>query len=531
MPDLDKLGTLFSALTPERVEEVMSAFTGGSTADRVAAVSKVLEESGQPWRDQIGSWIAELLSVERLVPDAYRHWRPMVRDSMAFVASHISDARLAPKIVEQVELPEDTPEEIRLGRVIAQTPGLQKLGQVLARTRRLSPLLRRELQKLENGISDIGAAEVRGIVESQLGRCIDAYQVELAPALLSEASVSAIVEFTWLNPGAGRREHGVFKVMKPHVPVFYAEDLSLLQQLAGHLARKTGEYGIASREVVETLEDVRLLLEREVDFRREQATLAEVGRVYRRPGVRTPTPIPELCTDTITAMSVERGVKVTDALRNRPLLRRRIASLIVAALVADPMFSQEESAVFHADPHAGNLLYDESRQQLIVLDWALTGRLTREQRRQVARLIILMTLRDAAGVRAAITALSGGGKAREREIIDGCVDRFFAALPFACSLGALDAMRLLDQIGVEGVRFPSALVLIRKILFTLDGVLNDIAGREIRIDTIVAREFGDRWLKSHGSLPAPLKISDYVDIQKSALRYASGLWVLRGAGA
>ena len=59
-----------------------------------------------------------------------------------------------------------------------------------------------------------------------------------------------------------------------------AEDLLLIQDLAEHLASKSVEYGVRSREVVETLDEVRLLLEREVDLRREQATLAEVGRVW-----------------------------------------------------------------------------------------------------------------------------------------------------------------------------------------------------------------------------------------------------------
>ena len=520
---------LFTRLPPAQLAAVMSAFAGGgSKLERIAAVADVLRLSGQAWRDEVGLWIADLLAVEKLVPDAYTRWRPLVHHCMAVVASHISDARLAPKIVEQIELPAGTTPEVRLGLLIAKTPGLQKLGQVLARTRRLSRSLRTELQKLENGIADVTAAEIRALIVKQLSTsCLAAYQVELASELLSEASVSAVLEFTWLNPATGKRERGVFKVMKPHVPVCYAEDLSLLQYLAADLAARGREYYFASREVAETLDEVRLLLEREVDFRREQATLAEVHRVYRRSGAHAPRPIPELSTDTITAMSLERGVKVTDAFRRSPLRRQRIAGQIVAALLADPIFSPEENAVFHADPHAGNLLYDESRGELIVLDWALTGRLTREERRHLARLIVMMTMRDAAGVRAAIHALSRGQLSAQRhdaEIIDKSVESFFQCLPHACSLGAIDAMRLLDRIGVEGVRFPGALVLIRKVIFTLGGVLCDVAGEGVRIDTIVAREFFARWIRQFGALPAPFGLSDLIAVQRSLFCYATGLW-------
>jgi ubiquinone biosynthesis protein len=347
------------------------------------------------------------------------------------------------------------------------------------------------------------------------------------PRLLSEASVSAVLEFSWLNPSTGRREAGVFKVMKPHVPECYAEDLSLLQYLAEDLAARGREYYFASREVAETLQEVRLLLEREVDFRREQATLAEVHRVYRRSGAHAPRPIPELSTDTITAMSLERGVKVTEAFPHSPLRRQRVAGQIVAAVLADAMFSPEENAVFHADPHAGNLLYDEARGELIVLDWALTGRLSRDERRQLTRLIIMMTMRDAGGVRAAIHALSRSERTSRRYdagTIDECVNKWFDALPHACSLGAIDAMRLLDRIGVEGVRFPGALVLMRKVIFTLDGVLRDVAGRQVRLDSIITREFLARWIRQYGTLPDPFRLTDLLAVQRSVLRYATGLW-------
>ena len=139
----------------------------------------------------------------------------------------------------------------------------------------------------------------------------------------------------------------------------------------------------------------------------------------------------------------------------------------------------------------------------------------------------MMTFRDSSGVRAAIHELSrgaGGASPAAAEIIDRCVDRFFQALPFVCSLGALDAMRLLDRIGVEGVRFPASLVLIRKVLFTLDGVLRDVAGEDVRLDAVIAREFAARCFQRPGRLPAPFTLGDLLAVEKSAFFYATGLW-------
>ena len=160
---------------------------------------------------------------------------------------------------------------------------------------------------------------------------------------------------------------------------------------------------------------------------------------------------------------------------------------------------------------------------MIVLDWALTGTLSLEDRRRVARLLLAMTFRDAAGVEAAINALSREPAA---PVIGRCVREFFNALPHACSLGPTDAMRLLDTIGLEGVRFPPSLILIRKVLFTLDGVLHDIAGDSVRLNAVVARDFIRRWIAGRGALPAPFTVDDYLAVQHSMLRYVSGAWAI-----
>jgi ubiquinone biosynthesis protein len=530
MPGPPSLERLLAVAPPGHLGSLAAVFGGQtSTAERVESVGGALRASGRAWHDEIGCWIADLLRIEELVPERYSGWRPLIRECMAFFMANFPDERLATKIVEQLELPPDCPTEVRLGLLISKTPGLQKLGQVLARNRRLGPGLRGELQKLEDGIHDVDPARVFEIVQGTLGKCMEAYQVGFAPVVRSEASVSAIVEFTWFNPSTGCREEGVFKVMKPYIPTCFAEDLTLLKRLSEHLLAGRPDGQASIREAAGTLDEVRLLLEREIDFRREQATLAEVARVYRRTGVRAPSPIPQLSTDTITAMSLERGVKVTEAIRKRTRWGRRVATRIVEALVADPILSSEDHAIFHADPHAGNLLYDEASDQLIVLDWALTGRLTRDERRHLIRLIVMMTLRDATGVRAAIEALAlpdVDSRAAALAVIDRCVTGFFRELPLVCSLGAIDAMRLLDRVGMEGVRFPGALVLIRKTLFTLEGVLRDVAGVDVRLDMIVARSFAANWLTRRGALPGPLTLDDLLAIERSAFFYGSGLWSL-----
>jgi ubiquinone biosynthesis protein len=477
-------------------------------------------------RREIGEWIAQIVPIESLVPEESKHWRPLVEDAIQYVFMHLAEDRLETKIREQMLLPLDTPAEQRLLRLISRMPGIQKVGQVLARNRRISPQLREALSELENGISETTPAETQAAIEAQLGERLERYAVRIVPEILSEASVSAVMRFSWCEPGRERQE-GVFKVMKSHVPVCFAEDMHLLQHLAEYLAGKSRKYSFGIRQVKETLEQVRLLLEHELDFAREQSTLADAALMYRSSfGIRVPRVIPQLCAPQVTAMSAEAGVKVTEAFRRSPIRRERIAEQIVEALIAVPFFSWADTALFHADPHAGNLLYDEPNRELIVLDWALAERLNRDSRRNLVLLALMTMLRNRDGVCSAIVALSRDdrqpGKA---EIVREHVERLFARSNNGHSPGVLEAMMLLEDIALAGVHFPAELFLFRKVLFTLDGVLHDVVGHDVAIDQVLLREFVVRAAASFGLFHAPLNGRDFVTLQRDALYYPWRRWI------
>lgn len=507
----------------QQLQQALEPFLRGqrTAAGRISAVVSALEgESGRVWRRELARWTLRVLPVEALVPEVYRAWRPVVREAMQFVVLRMSAARLAPKVVEQMTLPPETPAEERLLRFIARVPGLQKLGQVLARNRHLDPSVRRALTQLENSIADVTADEVRATIRRELGRQFSAFQVELDPTLLCEASVSAVARFRWRNPETRRRARGVFKVLKPYVPGCYAEDMKILQQLAAHLARRPSPDGIRMIGVAETLTEIRRLLEHEVDFRREQTTLLKALRLYRSvPGIRVPRVILPLSTATITALSDEKGMKVTDALPSSSRSRRRVAERLAEALVAAPALAHEREAIFHADPHAGNVLYDKRRDDLVILDWALTERLSREQRRNVLMLVLMLLLRDAKGIARAVENLCVRGTESDpaltrtiREQVDRCLDR----LPLLMPPDPMEAMRLLDNIALEGVRFPAALLVFRKACFTLEGVLEDVAGSNVRLDSVMARYAAAHPVETGATLVSLLSPRDWLALDWSA---------------
>lgn len=513
------------------LEQLLAGASGGvepsaadtSTSGRIRLLQTALDSpAGPALRKLAGKWIIEHLTIEELVPEKYARWRVLVQDAMQFTVWTLSSARLAPKLVEQYELPADTPTERRLLRLIAKVPGLQKLGQVLARNRHLLPALRRALSELENGIRDMEIAGVRSIIARELGPRLRRNQVKLRPEMFSEASVSAVVRFTWWNPQTRRRERGVFKVLKPYIPECFTEDMDLLGKLARYLGLRHRAYGFAPRVLPDTFRDVRELLQHEVEFAREQATLEEARQLYRGVrGVRVPRVIEPLCTPRITALSEERGRKITDAARHLPIWRRlRLSEQLIEYFLAVPLFSAENKALFHADPHAGNLLYDETTGELVILDWALTERVTREQRRHIGMLFAAAALRDPAGMRQHIEALTRRNRkigVRQAKIIRACVDRFIERLPFTRLPQAAETTDLLEEIAFKGVRLPRALVMLRKVLFTLDGIQHDLGAGEIGITSVMSRQALQTWLSRWGRVGSPLTWRDWLDLEWSTL--------------
>lgn len=528
------LETRLRDLSPEQLYAAVAVMAppNATTAERVAAIEAALRSpEGQALRGAMARWIVEkLVPVEGLVPAAYANWRPPVRDAMMFVVSHLSAGRLAPKLLEQIELPPKTSPETRLLRLIAKVPGLQKLGQVIARNRHLGPSLRNALAKLENGIRDVQAEEICEIIGRQLSERIRQFDVRIKPEILSEASVSAVVRFTWRDPESGKRERGVFKVLKPHIPACFSEDMEFLHDLAHWFGTRHRQYRFPRNLIPDTFKKVRRLLQHEVDFVREQKTLVEARELYgSMAGVRVPKLIPQLCSPTITAMTEEAGGKVTSvAARATPAQRKHIADQLLESLVAVPLFASEQEAVFHGDPHAGNLLYDSRTGELVIIDWALRERLSREQRRHLALLFLKVSLRDPVGAGEEIQALAQPPirrHSRQARVIRDTVSPFLDQLPLRRLPSGADVMQLLETVAMKGIRFPASLIMLSKVLLTLDGIVQDVAGSGNGMGLGIAGLLARHWLIDRQAFRSPIRPTDLASLHSGALLYGSRLWV------
>jgi len=115
MPNASAVPARAPQLTADQLRTVLAAFVpqNATHQERIAAIEIALRSAtGRSLRDEMARWIVdEIVPVSRLVPESYLSWRPPVRDAMTFVVARLSPGRLAPKLLEQLELPRNTSAE------------------------------------------------------------------------------------------------------------------------------------------------------------------------------------------------------------------------------------------------------------------------------------------------------------------------------------------------------------------------------------------------------------------------------------
>jgi hypothetical protein len=115
-------------------------------------------------------------------------------------------------------------------------------------------------------------------------------------------------------------------------------------------------------------------------------------------------------------------------------------------------------------------------------------------------------------------------------MIAHAVASFLDDLPMYRMPNAVDAMRLLERIALKGVKFPGPLIMLSKVMFTLEGILGDVGGSKTGMDLAIAGRLAQHWLSDRKAFRSPLVTRDWITLQCSALLYTARLW-MRGEQA
>jgi ubiquinone biosynthesis protein len=428
-------------------------------------------------------WLIGDQVIGALLPDAYARYRRPIARGLRHFLSRLPGPDVAQILSAQAALSPVAPAEERLVALAEHCPALHKLGQILARDRRLAPELRLHLQRLESLPPATPMDLIRESLTRELGS-LDRLGVEIEPPALAEASVAVVVPFRCSRlREQGLPERGVFKVLKPGIEQRLARELDLLQEVGSLLDAGCEEFGIPPLEYRQVFDQVREKLGMEVNLDDEQRHLAQAAETYAsEPEVLIPVLFP-FCTSRVTAMQRIDGHKVTEPGTLNTWDRRRLAELIVEALIAGPTWSPAASAIFHADPHAGNLFVTPDRR-LAILDWSLTGTLGDHERITLSQLVIAGLCLNAEQARLSLLSLSVDDRV-DTEELNRVIQEWLRRVRVGQFPGFSWLMGMLDDAVLRARLRPAGdLILFRKALLSLEGVLADVCS-DLRIDDLL----------------------------------------------
>jgi len=401
----------------QKLQEFAAA--NGLTRDQLVtkeqAVSLLKQTNWANHRPVILELLVHQSRVLDMIPEKWGEiWVPIIHDALLFFLDHLSDDRLLDKLVGLALLPPNTSRGAYLVEFVSKVPSLQKMGQILARNPDLAPEYREALQGLENGIHTMTRDELVKFITDDIGKpSIDKYQVSFADHLLAEASVGATLRATYIPPATSTRQQMLFKVVKPYVLVDLPEDLAILDRIAEYFTVHHDFYRFGSMPLVEVFREIRKSLTNEINIKDEQQNFIRAREYYKNSKKVVVPEILPISNNHVTAMQFIAGEKITSAFKGDAAQRAIMANRLSEVMTGDVIFASASEAIFHGDPHPGNVYHvldnPKNPYQIALLDWGLMGTFPRNDRIALMQLILGVQLRDAKRLHKNVGALLENG--------------------------------------------------------------------------------------------------------------------------
>ena len=261
----------------------------------------------------------------------------------------------------------------RIARVLEELgPTYVKLGQVLgSRADLLPPAFIEEFRKLQDRVKPFPTAEARAAIEQELGGPVETFFDEFGPEPFAAGSIAQAY--------SARTKDGcrvVVKVRRPGIRAILEADTAILGRLAELADRYVPEYRVFRPVLL--VEEFAQTVRREMDFIAEASQTQRFGDAFKDdPFIRIPRVFWDLTSEGILTLERLEGIPIYEA---ETLAAAGADRQALAVHLADAFLRQYfELGLFHADPHAGNLVV-QPPDRIGILDFGQTGRLSETMR-------------------------------------------------------------------------------------------------------------------------------------------------------
>jgi ubiquinone biosynthesis protein len=338
-----------------------------------------------------------------------------------------------------------------------------KVGQIASTRADLLPEpLRLELAKLQDRVPAFPFAQVREIVERELGQPLEALFERFDPEPVAAASVAQVHRAVW----RGHHEPVAVKVRRPDILEKVRLDRSILLFVARVLERVVPSLRLIALEgaMLQFCQAV----EQQIHLRNEAAHNERFRANFADdPDVRFPRLLPEACSDAVLTMEFVEGVREEELLARGVDVHRIVEAGMRA--VSRMVFLH---GFVHADLHPGNLRFVPPGG-IVFLDLGLVGELETNDRVTTASMLFALATGDGKTVARLFHENAPWQRtpdyaAYEREIVvfvDGIRQRGLANLQITLAIG-----RLFDILRRHRIQSRSHMTMVNLAMMTAEGL-------------------------------------------------------------
>jgi ubiquinone biosynthesis protein len=345
-------------------------------------------------------------------------------------------------------------------------PTFVKFGQLLStRPDVLPPDIITELRGLQDDVRPFPFAQVEQVVEEDLGLTLDRLFTEFDEKPVAAASIGQVHKARLPNG----RDVAV-KVQRPGAPRQIEADLALMYQAARIAKERVRALDfIDARQLVD---EFARSIRQELDYRLEARNADAFHRQFAgHPHVHVPRVYWSYTRSRVLTLEWLDGVQVVDIdPAEWSLEERRELAYLMTETWMTMIF---RNGFFHGDPHPANILVLGSADQIGLVDFGQTGKLSDDDMTKLTRLFI-----DAASenVDALPRRLADLGvrypKEREDEFLAELRDLYYRY--YGATLAEIDPLQVIREafnlIYTMNLRLPTRFLLLDKAIATLGSV-------------------------------------------------------------
>lgn len=344
-------------------------------------------------------------------------------------------------------------------------PTFIKLCQVLSNRPDIVPEeLIEEFEKLQDRVLPFENELAFKIIEQELQKPISDVFAEITETPIGAASIGQVYK-AQLKTG----EDVVIKVQRPHIRKKIKTDIAIIREIVFRASDYLEKNGITNvHEIIDAFEET---MTKELDYRNEARNIENFRNYYRNEkDFYVPKVYKEFTTSKVMVLERINGCKITDiqALKSKGIDPKTVAENGMNIYLKQ-MF---EHGFFHADPHPGNIIIDDTGK-INLIDFGMVGKMMKRDKIAFAGIFVGMAEKNPQKTALSLRALSIEDEITDPRKFETDVYNFiedFASLDVGESNMADFAERLQKIIYDYKLKIPGGIFLLMRSLTILEGI-------------------------------------------------------------